>query len=170
MGHVVLRASNVGADTLVRTILVILIGRLTIVGLRLRLAPGVVTAIVGGALVLRMVGVNVAARPLCATGQTEVYEVRVVVVGTGEVGFWGISIQDDFNQFHNVRDGYNPIAVQIASWRSLCIARECHESQYEGEDCFFHKNIVFVDVGLIIRMQIYTLGVRNPTRKRRIMP
>ena len=163
MGHVVLRASNVGADTLVRTILVILIGRLTIVGLRLRLAPGVVTAIVGGALVLRMVSVNVAARPFGATGQTEINHVWVVVVGTGEVGLWGISMQDDVDQFHDVRDGYNPIAVQIASWRSLCIARECHESQYEGEECLFHKNIVFVDVGLTIRIQKYTLGVRNPT-------
>ena len=126
MCHVIIRTGDIAAEVmagLLRSIAMD-VAAPTVSGFLLRLAPGIVAAVC-----LRRVGSHIAARPLRAGGQAEVDEVRVVVVGAGEVGLWGIPIQYDSNQFHYVRDGYNTVVVHIASWRTLCIARDCNECQ-----------------------------------------
>ena len=80
--HVVLRAGDVRSEIYITTILVILIGARIIIVFLLRLTSGVVPTIV-----LRCRCSHVAASPLRARGQAEVDEVRMVVIGTGEVGF-----------------------------------------------------------------------------------
>ena len=63
-----------------------LIGLCVIESLRLRLARSVIATIVLWLLVLRIIGINVAACPLRAGRQAKVDEVGVVVVWTGEEG------------------------------------------------------------------------------------
>ena len=83
MRHVVFSAGDVAAEVvagflrpIAMDVSVPIIG-----GFLLRLAPCIVAAIT-----LRRVGSHIAARPKGAGGQTEVDDVRMMVVGTGEVG------------------------------------------------------------------------------------
>ena len=87
MRNIVLSAGDVGTKIMTSTFRPVTmgVGAPTICALCVGFAPGVIAAVVGGALVLRMVGVNVAARPFGATGQTEINHVWVVVVGTSKI-------------------------------------------------------------------------------------
>ena len=71
------------------------IGGFIVNALLLNLTQGIITTIVGRTLVLRMLGVHVAARPHRAGGQAEVNHVRVVVVGTD-----GLQLPMALRHFH----------------------------------------------------------------------
>ena len=80
-----------------------------IIRLLLRLPPGIVTAISfrGGCP-------HVAAGPLGAGRQSEVDEVRVVVVGAGETGLGGLCIvEDDVDQRSHIGHVDLPIFVYV---------------------------------------------------------
>ena len=83
MCHVIIRTGDIAAEVmagLLRSIAMD-VAAPTVSGFLLRLAPGIVAAIT-----LRRVGSHIAARPKGAGGQTEVDDVRMMVVGTGEIG------------------------------------------------------------------------------------
>ena len=86
----------------------ILVGQMIIDGLLFRFAPGII-ATEG----LRLVGIHVAARPFRAGRQSEVDEVRVVVVGTNEIGWCVTLVQDDIYQYQYVRERDLAIVIQI---------------------------------------------------------
>ena len=46
-------------------------------------------------------------------------------------------------------------AAEAGLWVRLCISRECHEHECEGEEFFFHKYMVLLVIVLSFQMQIY---------------
>ena len=83
------------------------IGVPVVSGLYLCLAPGIIAAVGFG-----LVGSHVAACPLRARWQAEVYHVRMMVVGTGELSI--TTVENDVHKCYYITDVSISIAIHIA--------------------------------------------------------